>query len=60
MYDLYTKSSTQGWRAIPADNGNRAKIGRNSETFLRDQLDRINVSKGVADSVPKSSDFCIS
>lgn len=48
LYDIYTKSYTRGWRAIPIDDGNRAKIGRNSETFLREQLDRINVSKGAA------------
>jgi filamentous hemagglutinin len=48
LYDIYTKSSTRGWRAIPIDDGNRAKTGRNSETFLREQLDRINVSKGAA------------
>ncbi|MCO5383323.1 MAG: inositol polyphosphate kinase family protein [Methanosarcina barkeri] len=48
LYDIYTKSSTRGWRAIPTDDGNRAKTGRNSETFLREQLDRINVSKDAA------------
>jgi Inositol polyphosphate kinase. len=48
LYDRYTKSSTRGWRAIPVDDGNRAKIGRNSETFLQEQLDRIKVNKGVA------------
>jgi len=48
LYDRYTKSSTRGWRAIPIDDGNRAKTGRNSETFLREQLDRINVSKSAA------------
>jgi hypothetical protein len=48
LYDRYTKSSTRGWRAIPIGDGNRAKIGRNSEIFLHEQLDRINVSKGVA------------
>lgn len=48
LYDHYTKSSTRGWRTIPIDDGNRAKTGRNSETFLREQLDRINVSKGAA------------
>ena len=47
LYDRYTKSSTRGWRAIPIDDRNRAKTGRNSETFLREQLDRINVSKGA-------------
>lgn len=45
LYDHYTRSSSRGWRVIPIDNGNRAKIGRNSETCLRNQLDRINVSK---------------
>jgi hypothetical protein len=45
IYDFYTKSSTRGWRAIPVNNGNRAKIGRNSETFLREQFDKIKVSK---------------
>ena len=48
LYDIYTKSSTRGWRAIPIDDGNRAKTGRNSETFLREQFDRINVSKDAA------------
>ena len=47
LYDYYTKSSTRGWRVIPIDDRNRAKIGRNSETFLREQLDRINVNKGA-------------
>jgi hypothetical protein len=47
VYDHYTKSSTRGWRAIPVDNGNRAIIGRNSEIFLREQLDRIKVNKDV-------------
>ncbi|HWQ48745.1 MAG TPA: inositol polyphosphate kinase family protein [Methanosarcina sp.] len=45
LYDHYTKSSTRGWRAIPVDDGNRAKTGRNSEIFLRKQLDRVNVNK---------------
>jgi hypothetical protein len=45
LYDRYTKSSTRGWRTIPTDDGNRAKIGRNSETFLRKQLDRVDVNK---------------
>lgn len=45
LYDYYTKSSTRGWRTIPVDDGNRAKIGRNSEIFLRKQLDRISVNK---------------
>ncbi len=45
IYDFYTKSSTRGWRAIPVNNGNRAKIGRNSETFLREQFDKIKVGK---------------
>ena len=45
LYDRYTKSSTRGWRTIPVDDGNRAKIGRNSEIFLQEQLDRINVNK---------------
>ncbi len=45
LYDRYTKSSTRGWRFIPVNNGNRAKIGRNSEIFLRKQLDRIIVDK---------------
>jgi hypothetical protein len=48
LYDRYTKSSTRGWRAIPIDDMDRAKTGRNSETFLRDRLDRINVNKGAA------------
>ncbi len=47
LYDHYTKSSTRGWRAIPINGGNRAKTGRNSETFVREQLNRIDVSKGV-------------
>ncbi|MGE5423119.1 MAG: inositol polyphosphate kinase family protein [Ignavibacteriales bacterium] len=47
LYDRYTKSSTRGWRFIPVSDGNRAKIGRNSETFLRKQLDRISVDKDV-------------
>jgi len=51
LYDRYTRSSVRGWRVIPIDNGNRAKIGRNSETWLRNQLDRINVNK---DAVLKS------
>ncbi|AAM04171.1 TPA: inositol polyphosphate kinase family protein [Methanosarcina acetivorans] len=45
LYDSYTKSSTRGWRFIPVNDGNRAKVGRNSEIFLRKQLDRINVDK---------------
>ena len=45
LYDRYTKSSTRGWRVIPIDDRNRAITGRNSETFLREQLDRISVSK---------------
>lgn len=45
LYDHYTKSSVRGWRAIPIDDGNRAKTGRNSEIFLRKQLDRISVNK---------------
>lgn len=45
LYDYYTKSSTRGWRLIPVNDGNRAKIGRNSEIFLRKQLDRITVDK---------------
>lgn len=45
LYDHYTKSSTRGWRVIPVDDGNRAKIGRNSEIFLRKQLMRVNVNK---------------
>ncbi len=48
FYDNYTKSSTRGWRTIPMGDRNRAKKGRNSEAFLREQLDRINVSKGAA------------
>lgn len=48
LYDYYTKSSIRGWRAIPIDDRNRAEIGRNSETFLQEQLDRLNVSKGTA------------
>jgi hypothetical protein len=48
IYDRYTRSSTRGWRAIPVDDGNRAKIGRNSEIFLREQLGRIKVNKDVA------------
>lgn len=48
LYDRFTKSSTRGWRAIPIDDKDRAKTGRNSETFLREQLDRINVSKDAA------------
>ncbi len=51
LYDRYTRSSVRGWRVIPIDNGNRAKIGRNSEIWLRNQLDRINVNK---DAVLKS------
>lgn len=47
LYDRYTKSSIRGWRAIPIDDRNRAIIGRNSETFLREQFDRINMSKGA-------------
>jgi hypothetical protein len=47
LYDFYTKSSIRGWRAIPIDDRNRAMTGRNSETFLREQLDRINVGKGA-------------
>jgi hypothetical protein len=47
LYDYYTKSSTRGWRVIPIDDRKRANKGRNSETFLREQLDRINVSKGA-------------
>jgi hypothetical protein len=47
LYDRYTKSSTRGWRFIPVNDGNRAKIGRNSEIFLRKQLDRIIVDKDV-------------
>lgn len=48
LYDHYTKSSARGWRAIPVDDGNRAKTGRNSEIFLRKQLDRVSVnSKGT-------------
>ncbi|WP_269849747.1 hypothetical protein [Methanosarcina horonobensis] len=45
FYDHYTKSSTRGWRFIPVSDRNRAKIGRNSEIFLRKQLDRISVNK---------------
>ncbi|HWR25301.1 MAG TPA: hypothetical protein VN278_03605 [Methanosarcina sp.] len=45
LYDRYTKSSTRGWRAIPADDKNRAKIGRHSEVFLREQLGRIYVNR---------------
>ncbi len=45
LYDRYTKSSIRGWSAIPIDDRNRAIIGRNSETFLREQLDRISVGK---------------
>jgi Inositol polyphosphate kinase len=48
LYDRYTKSSTRGWRTIPIDDMDRAKTGRNSETFLREQLDRINGNKGAA------------
>ena len=48
LYDRYTKSSTRGWRAIPIADMDRAKTGRNSEIFLREQLDRINVNKGAA------------
>ncbi|WP_292373260.1 inositol polyphosphate kinase family protein [Methanosarcina sp. UBA411] len=47
LYDRYTKSSTRGWRAIPIEDGNRAKIGRNSEIFLREQFDKINAGKDV-------------
>lgn len=47
IYDRYTKSSARGWRAIPVNNRNRAKIGRNSEAFLREQLNRIKVSKST-------------
>ncbi len=45
LYDYYTKSSTRGWRAIPVNDQNRAKIGRNSEIFLMKQLERVNVNK---------------
>lgn len=45
LYDRYTKSSTRGWRVIPIDDRNRAIIGRNSENFLQEQLDRISVGK---------------
>jgi hypothetical protein len=45
LYDRYTKSSIRGWRAIPIDDRNRAIIGRNSETFLREQLNRISGGK---------------
>lgn len=45
LYDHYTKSSVRGWRFIPLNDRNRAKIGRHSETFLRKQLDRISVDK---------------
>jgi hypothetical protein len=48
LYDFYTKSSTRGWRAIPIDDRNRMKTGRNSEAFLREQLGRINVNKVAA------------
>jgi hypothetical protein len=45
LYEHYTRSSTRGWRLIPVNDGNRTKIGRNSEIFLRKQLDRISVDK---------------
>lgn len=48
LYDRYTRSSTRGWRTIPVDNRNRAITGRNSEIFLQEQLDRINVNKDAA------------
>lgn len=51
LYDHYTKSSTRGWRFIPLNDRNRAKVGRNSEKFLRKQLNKINVDK---DAVLKS------
>jgi hypothetical protein len=47
LYDRYTKSSIRGWRAIPVDDENRAKIGRNSETYLQEQFGRITVNKSV-------------
>jgi filamentous hemagglutinin len=47
LYDRYTRSSTRGWRVIPIDDRNRAETGRNSETFLREQLDKIKVGKGA-------------
>lgn len=45
LYDHYTKSSTRGWRFIPLDDRNRAKIGRNSEIFVRKQLDKISADR---------------
>jgi hypothetical protein len=48
VYDSYTKSSTRGWRVIPIGDEDRATTGRNSETFLRQQLDEIKVSKSAS------------
>lgn len=48
LYDRYTRSSTRGWRAIPVDDKNRAKIGRNSEAYVQEQLGKINKNRSAA------------
>jgi hypothetical protein len=47
LYDHYTRSSPRGWRAIPVDDKNRARIGRNSEAYLQEQFGKINVNKSA-------------